>query len=373
MSVHQTPDGRWFVRFPKGTLPDKPQATREYYGRGLDAENRARLRNDELGFGKKIKGSGRSFADLAKYYLESKSDKIEDRSIDTAFVHITVHLIPFFGPGDIMTLTEEMADHYVTMRRRQKWVAGGGKGKAQIGVSRSTIKRELGTMQAVLNFAVRRKLIIYNPLQHYDMPREDDAVISPATASEIRAILSVSPPHLQRFIILAWYTACRPGFVELLSMKWDQIDFSGKYVFIKSAKKGGLVSRKVKMHPDLEQCLVTWYEEELSTGNVPTHIVHYQGQPIKKVDKAWAAAKKRAKVLRRLRTYDIRHSAITQMFETSSDPRSISLIAGHSSTRMTMDKYQHSSSRLQEVAISSLVTVSNFLGESKSGKGNTGA
>ena len=48
MSVHQLKDGRWIVHFPKGTLKDKPNKTREYFGRGLDAEKKARDFNEKL-------------------------------------------------------------------------------------------------------------------------------------------------------------------------------------------------------------------------------------------------------------------------------------------------------------------------------------
>jgi hypothetical protein len=53
MSVHQLGDGRWIVKFPKGKIPDAPNKTREYFGRGKEAEQLARLRNTELGLGNK--------------------------------------------------------------------------------------------------------------------------------------------------------------------------------------------------------------------------------------------------------------------------------------------------------------------------------
>ena len=359
MSVHQTTDGRWFVRFQKGKLPDQPNKTREYFGRGPDAENRAHARNQELGLGKITAGSGKVFRDLAIYYLESRREKIEDRSIDTAYSHAVTHLIPFFADTDVMAITEEMLDGYVSNRKRAEWRDGAGQGAVRVGVSRSTIKRELTTFMAIFNFAVKRKVVLYNPVAHYDMPKSDDAVIAPATQEEIGAILKVSPPHLQRFILLSWFTAVRPGYTELLTLRWDQVDFSGKTVFIRSAKKGGLVSRKIPMHQDLEFYLLEWYEQDRSMEQMPGHIIHYHGEPIKKIGKAWAAAKERARVLRRLPAYSIRHAAITQMLESGADLKSVSLIAGHASPAMTMRRYQHSSTRLQEVAISGLVTVGN--------------
>ena len=365
MSVHQTPDGRWFVRFPKGKIAEKPNATREYFGRGDQAKNNALERNHDLGLGKPIGGGGKTFNDIAIYWLRSKSEKIESRSVDTAYMHINVHLLPFFGDKDAMAISETDLDDYVSHRRHQQWRAAGGRGKLVTGVTRSTIKRELTTLQAVLNFAAKRKEILHNPVIWYDMPKEDDAVIQQATPAEINAILAVSPPHLRRFVTIAYYTAVRPGNSELLTMRWSQIDFVGGSVFVVSAKKGGLVSRKVSLHPDLAKSLDMWFAEDQALPKMPEFIVHLRGLPVGKVDKAWAAAKKRAKVLRRLRLYDIRHASITGMLEAGGDLKSVSMAAGHKNPAMTMQKYQHASTRLQEAAISGLVTLGNSPGENK--------
>jgi integrase len=373
MSVHQLPDGRWFVRFPKGKIAEKPTATREYFGRGDDARNRAHVRNIDLGLGELKKGSGKSFSEIAEYYLRSKNGKIEDKSVETAHMHIVSHLEPFFGNTDVTSIDDNLLDQYVSHRSHQAWRAGGGRGELKKGVSRSTIKRELGTMQAVLNFAAKRREIVFNPAIHYDMPKEDDAVISPATGAEISAILAVSPPHLQRFLIIAYYTAVRPGYTELLTMKWGQVDFAGRIVNVVSARKGGLEARRISMHPDLERYLNTWYEEDTSQAKMPEHIIHYHGQHIKKVDNAWKIAKKKAKVLRRLRLYDIRHASITGMLEAGGDLKAVSMAAGHKNPAMTMRKYQHVSTRLQEVAVAGLVTLVTVKEETKTLEPKPGA
>lgn len=368
MSVHQTSDGRWFVRFAKGKIPEHPNRTREYFGRGDAAKSKADARNIELGLGSAVKSGGKTFGDVAWYFISAKRGKIEDKSVDTAHMHISAHLGPFMDGTPVSAITENLLDNYVTMRRNQKWRAGGGRGEVKIGVSRSTIKRELGTLQAVLNYAAKRKEIAYNPVALYDMPKEDDAVIAPATQAEIGAIIKASPPHLQRFIILAYYTAVRPGYTELLTMRWTQVDFSGKTIFVVSARKGGLESRQVSVHPDLERYLAVWYNEDLALKSMPVYIVHYQGKHIKKVDKAWKTAKIKAKVLRRLRVYDIRHASITGMLEAGGDLKAVSMMAGHSNPAMTMRKYQHVSTRLQKVAVTGLVTLGNSLGEREAEK-----
>ena len=71
MSVHQTADGRWYAKLTRGKDKDFPERTKVYFGRGDDAENKARQYNSELGLGKKERDSGKTFADLSNYYLES--------------------------------------------------------------------------------------------------------------------------------------------------------------------------------------------------------------------------------------------------------------------------------------------------------------
>jgi len=48
MSVHQLPDGRWIVHY-RNQDPDSPgRFKREYFGRGIEAEARARERDAQL-------------------------------------------------------------------------------------------------------------------------------------------------------------------------------------------------------------------------------------------------------------------------------------------------------------------------------------
>lgn len=359
MSVHTTDDGRHYVKYGKGTIPDDPNRTREYFGRGPEAERKAIRRNIELGFGHKAT-SGALFIDVARQYLASRRNKIEDKSISTAFMHLETHLVPFFGETPATAITDAMLDEYVQGRATSKWRSAGGRGKLVTGVTRSTIRRELATFQSAMNYAAKKGLIQYNPVQFYDMPKEDDAVIAEPTQVEIEAILKVSPPHLQRFIILAFYTAVRPGYSELLKMKWEQVDFAGNTLFVISARKGGLRERRIAIHPALMSHLDEWHTQDSAMKPMPIYIVHYKGRHIKKVDKAWKNAKIKAKVLRRLRTYDIRHASITGMLEAGADLKAVSLTAGHSTPAMTMRRYQHASNSLKRKAINSLVTLGNF-------------
>lgn len=369
MSVHNTckdGSGRWFCRFVKGKWPDRPEATRRYFGKGPQAEAAAWRFNEQIGLGSRRVIGGITFADLAGSYLGSKMGKVENNSIATMVYHIETHLVPYFGGYDIEAITPAVVDGYVAKRLSQKWKRGN---TIIVGVTRSTIRRELATLQAIMNWGVRNKYAAHNPALYHEKPKEDDAVIAPATKEEITAIMKHAAPHLRRFLTVAYHTGARPGAIEILSLKWEHVDFAGRTIFVTSARKGGLVSRRVPMNDALFSALSLYYEQDKDHG----YIVHYRGKPIRCILNAWRIAKKKAKVLRRLRLYDIRHASVTDMLEAGADLKSVAAIVGHANPAMTMKRYQHNSQALARAAVNGLVTLGNSSEEAKDGKSSTGA
>ena len=53
MAVAQLKDGRWIVAYRRGTIPEAPNRTRKYFGRGIAGSQAAEQRNTELGFGRR--------------------------------------------------------------------------------------------------------------------------------------------------------------------------------------------------------------------------------------------------------------------------------------------------------------------------------
>ena len=81
------------------------------------------------------------------------------------------------------------------------------------------------------------------------------------------------------------------------------------------------------------------------------YIIHYHSHKVDAIKKAWYAAKKRARITRRIRLYDIRHTFVTTLPEKGADLKSVSKLAGHATPEMTMKVYQHVSNNLKRSAI----------------------
>ncbi|MCP4568369.1 MAG: site-specific integrase [FCB group bacterium] len=352
MSYHKLNDGRWYVQY---TDPSKKSGrARRYCGRGPAGEKKAVTENDRLNPGpyrkKQARAAGPTFAEIADAYFKAKIGTIENSSYNCLYYKLTGVILPLVGHVPAQRLTPSRMDQYVAKRlKAARTVTTGAKtgkqkkkpllddtGKPKT-IKRSTVHREISDIVAILNWSVSRQYIKVNPLAGYKKPKRDDEIISPPTLSETRAIMSHAAEHLKRAISLSYYTGLRPGAVELLSLKWTDVDFDSCAIVIRSAKKNGLRSRTVPLKPAFIKTLKKW--KAWDRDNL--YIIRYHGKPISSIKKAFAAAKHRAGITRRIRPYDLRHAFATGLLSAGSDLKSTSEMLGHSRPDTTVRIYQH--------------------------------
>jgi integrase len=342
MSVHQLSDGRWCIQYKaEGKLK------REYFGRGPEAEKQARERNAALPLRSWTRRTpepgGVWFSDLAQAYIDAKAATLQEDSRRNLVWKLNSVILPLLGKKRAIQITPEAIDQYVKTRLAT--------------VKRTTIHRELSDVSAVLNWAVERRYITHNPIAKYRKPQRDDEVIQPPQQAEISALMAASPPWLVRALALSYYTGIRPGRSELLKRKWADIDWNAKTIWVESAKKNGLATRQISLHPDLHRLLKTWYTADKSLTTTPATIIHYKGQPIGTLKRSWATAKRKAGITRRLRPYDMRHAFATHALRGSADLKAVSEVLGHSRPDTTIRIYQHGSAEMQRQAVEKLPSV----------------
>jgi integrase len=338
VSVHQLPDARWICKFPPGTIPEQPKTTKKYFGRGPQAEQAAHDFNDTLGLGKQKRQTSPRFADLALAYLEAKQGIIAASTEARWKVRMEKTVLPAFKNIMAHEITPEYLDRYVATRLKT--------------VKRNSVHRELTDVRSILRWAVKRKMLATNPMEGFEMPRPDDARIRPPSREEIEAILANAVPHLRRVILISYFCGLRPGCAELFGLTWESVDLLGRTITITSAKKNGLEERTVPLGESFAAMLMQWYVEDEEQGQ--RYLIHYNGQRVNTVIFAWTQAKKRAKITRRLRLYDLRHRFATTLLENGADLKSVSQLLGHKTVLMTLQTYMHVSSDLKRQAISML-------------------
>ena len=372
MAVLQLKDGRWCVAYRKGTIPDAPERTREYFGRGIAGQQAAEQRNKELGFGRRQQQKKKqhpTFAAIAHEYAKAKFGRNTPSTKSGRYYKLKSVILPELGELQIDRLTHRRLDQYINKRlstpvtvwkgpeiKRVKKPVLDADGNPRM-IKATTVHRELCDIMAIMSWALETRRIAFNPIAGYRKPKRDDAVIRPPSPSEIRALMKHAPDHLVRAISIAWYTGTRPGAVELLSLKWYDVDWDRRCLFVTSARKGGPSRRPVPLDGRFIETLKKWYRYD--NKNDGRHIITFQGQAIRSLKTTWKATKKSAGITRRLRLYDLRHAFVTYLLEEGGDLKSVSSMAGHSRTDTTTRIYQHINMDLMRRSISKMPTILN--------------
>jgi len=369
MAVHKLKDGRWIVKFEKGTLPDDPNRTREYFGRGIEAEKNAHQRNDELKLRPYVlrtpKERSPLFSELANAYLAAMVGSIEDSTLENMMWKLNGIINPEIGNTPAMRLTKHRLDQYVQKRLRDTiTIRTGKKDNPSFKIltdkdglprhpKRTTIHREITDIQTILNWAVEREFITRNPVLGYKKPKRDDEIIPPATRDEVFRMLGHAPQHLIRALCISYFTGLRPGRVELMPLTWEDINFEIDTILVRSAKKGGPRMRLVPLHKRFKKMLKQWRVDD---GDPPGDrpVIHYKGRQVGSIKKAFNTAKKNAGITRRLRPYDLRHAFASALLHGNADLKSTSEIIGHSRTDTTTRIYQHTNIEMHRAAINKL-------------------
>jgi integrase len=334
MSVHCLPDGRWICKHRE---PGQPKSTKKYFGRGPAAERAANDFNDSLGLGVRRLVRTPLFYELAMAYSEAKAGIITATTAHRWGVAMAGTILPRIGHIMAHDITPAFLDGYVADRAKA--------------VKKNSIHREVSNIRAVLRWSVKRKLLASNPMEGFEMPQNVDARIRPPSKAELEAILANSAPHLKRAILVSYNCGLRPGG-ELFSLTWESVDLIGQTINITSAQKGGIEERVVPLSASFAATMAQWYDEDERAGM--RYIVHYRGGRVTSIQAAWNSAKKRAKITRRLRLYDLRHCFASVLLSKGADLRSVSELLGHRSVAMTMQVYQHVSGDLKRRAVALL-------------------
>ncbi len=338
MSIRKLPDGRWIVYYR-----DNGKIKKEYFGRGIEAEHNAAARNAELNLREYHTAENPrpvatiTFYDLANAYLQAKSIHLQPSTLSSMLYKLSSIIAPQIGSLPASKITPDVIDKFV------RWRIDSGKTK-------STVHRDITDIQAILNWGVRRGLIYRNPLAGYEKPKRDDAIIAPPSPAEVKKIISHAPDHLLRALTICYYTGLRPGASELLGITWLDIDFEGKTILIRSARKGGPRSRLIPLHAAFCRQLTEWH----TLDGHDAEIIMYHGRPVASLKKSYSGAKRRAGIKRRLPLYSFRHAFATAVLAGGADLKATSEILGHSRPDTTIRIYQHTHPEMLRAVVNQL-------------------
>jgi integrase len=198
-----------------------------------------------------------------------------------------------------------------------------------------TVIKELNVLSLVIDCAIKDwgYYLAGNPVESVRRPAaargRERRLSIPEHASLIASCKESGSPLLTALVELALETGMRLG--ELLALRWPHIDHATRVARLLTTKNGD--ARSVPLSPQALRVLIT----------LPRHIgterVFWSWSRADSVENVWRRAVRRAG-LSDLRFHDLRHKAVSRLFERGLNVMEVAAISGHRSLQM-LRRYTH--------------------------------
>jgi integrase len=191
----------------------------------------------------------------------------------------------------------------------------------------------LAYLKMMFNFGIQREYIEKNPLRFFRKPTSPQKELL-LDLKTIQKIKDAAPDHLAFAIELLSSTGLRPGPSELLSLRYDNIQWDQNSLRVFAGKTGKW--RSIPLKP----ALLSKLKARMKTSE-SGFIIEYKGKPVKSIHRSFRRTCEKLNIDKSVVLYDIRHWFCTQLLSKGASVKACSQLAGHSSAKMTLDVYSH--------------------------------
>ena len=280
------------------------------------------------------------FKDVAKSWLEYKETRLRSTTHGVYEIHCRIHY------NELV----DMKIDRITTPVIEKWIT-----KRQVeGMNINTLRKIIVSLNQIFAYAVRHKYIASNPVRDAERPRktidhEAEEKIKILTPEQIRALLEAETDQKYKTLYLtAIMTGAREG--ELLGLKWQDVDFNKKQIFIKRSYNHGQFFapktrqsiRAIDIAPTLLQTLASWKLASVPNEN-DLVFANEAGQPMNysnMMNRHYKPALEKAEIPQ-IRFHDLRHTYASLLLAQGENIKYIQTQLGHSSPTVTLNVYSH--------------------------------
>lgn len=323
MSMAQRADGRWVVRY-------KDKATGIWKQKTFRDEQTAASWENEYLATLPDQDDRLTMGELMVLYFKANPEKNAHTKKNIVYI-LTGHEDK--NGTHVSGVCEFMRDKYAESLNRQDLERMRETFRAK-GTGNNTINHYQAYIRAILAWGVDQDLIRINPWRDYKKLKVEKPIIKP-NLSDLRKLYPHLPPYLQWAVKTAFFLALRPGMAELFSLTWDAFIWNRGIVVIRQGKSGKL--KTVAPHPAYLAEARERYNADMKCG-MPL-VCHRAGQRVLSFRTAWLNACKKSGV--KMRPYDIRHLAATEMLARGADLAAVAAQLGHSNVATTGGTYAH--------------------------------
>ncbi len=243
--------------------------------------------------------------------------------------HLALHLKPHFGTVRLDKISEFAVKGYRKARKDAK-------------AADATINRELATLSHLLRSAARWGWIKRDDLPAIDKAREGQGRIVKLNDAQCKALMAAAiadqDSDLWLFVAIGLGTGMRHA--EIVSIKWPEIDFARRRIFVPLAKAGS------RDQPIPVELAATLEAEVKQAKNAKGWLFPSLVKDTKFGHRSCFAASFRRAVIaagldgKRVTPHVMRHTAVTRLVQAGADIPTIMKISGHKTVAMVL-RYTH--------------------------------
>jgi integrase len=304
---------------------DSEGVTREQSERLIEKfRTEAREGRLDLPHGRKLH---RSFAEAAEEYL-TRLDETDGKDMANKRRHLRTHLVPYFGSQRL----DQLKDFALKQYRKARLGAG---------ASDATVNREFSTLLHMLNRAIEWKWIARDRKPKVDKQREARKQIRVLTPVQSQALMkaAVADQDGRLWLFVAFGLGAAMRHSEIMRVRYDEIDFSTRRIWIDKAKAG---QREQPITPALADALKRQRAMEADpNGHVfPAHATAKMAHRRDMRGPFERAVVRAGLDPQKVTPHIMRHTAITRLVQAGTDIPTIQRISGHKTVGMVLH-YTH--------------------------------
>lgn len=353
-NITQRRDGRWEGRYIKGYQNGK--AVYAYvYGHSFDEAFKKKTAAQRELFGCPENIQDYTFPQLADAYLKQKKYQVKESTYAHYSYIINKHILPYFCNYSLLEITAIIIEDYVSEKLSH------GKINSNNGLSPKSVKDILSVLKSILKYGEARGIISEKNLSSVRSPKMSKKVIEVLSEDEQKTIenYTVSADNMGFGVYLCLYTGLRIG--EICALTWNDINEdiscisinktllriqntdadSGKTKIIIDTPKTESSVRLIPLSPKLAQML-----RDRKPLNVNNNCFFLTGTDKYIEPRSYYEKYKNILLncgIEHHTFHALRHSFATRCIEKGFDAKVLSEILGHSTVKITLDRYVHPS------------------------------
>ena len=264
-------------------------------------------------------------ADLMARYKRHQKPRIRP----TTFVRLDgiLETIKRHLPEQAKAITKQTIAHYIETRSET--------------VKPGTVSKEMSVLKHALKLAVEWELLQTNPATGARLPKLPVGRTKYLTPGELKAALESCPDWMRAPIAFAACTGVRRG--EMLSLKWMDVDFPNRRLYLRETKNGTLRILPLSVSAvTVLRSLPDGAASDLVFGEIDANkLSQYTKRVFKRLGIPDASF------------HTLRHTAASWMVQQGVDLYGVGQILGHKTPRMTQ-RYAHLSPDYMASAVGKL-------------------